>query len=309
MKGIHRMKAIVIRQWGQPFQLEEVAQPVAGDDQVLVRVHAASLNPVDALAAAGHLQSMQSLPFTLGTDFAGEVVSVGSDVMHVKPGDAVYGMIPIRGGAFAEYAAPKSSEVALKPTTLDYIQAAAVPLPVTAAWKAVEGSQLQSGERVLIHGAGGAVGSFALQLATVRGAYIIASDLPEKTSLLQEQGADEILDAQVQRFEDVVKDVDVVLNFATTKLEAGSYAVLKAGGRYATTLQVEAQAEADQRGIQTTAVFATPTAEMLSQVAQLIDSGKVKVLVQRTFPLSDVKEAMAYQQSATQPGKIALTVK
>jgi NADPH:quinone reductase-like Zn-dependent oxidoreductase len=151
---------------------------------VLVRVHAASLNPVDFSIAAGYLQSMLSGPMTLDTDFAGEVVSVGPDVTHVNPGAAVFGMIPIRSGSLAEYAVPKSNEVAAKPATLDSVQVATVPLAITAAWQALGLAQLQRGERVLIHGAGGGVGSFAVQLAKGRGAYVIASDLPEKIGLL-----------------------------------------------------------------------------------------------------------------------------
>ena len=129
------MKAARLNQWGQPYQIEDVPQPTPSNDEVLVRVHAASINPVDSAVAAGYLQAMINVPLTAGTDFAGEVVSVGSDVSHVKPGDAVYGMIPVRGGAFAEYVAPKAHEVAHKPQSLNYVQAAAVPLAALAAWQ------------------------------------------------------------------------------------------------------------------------------------------------------------------------------
>jgi NADPH:quinone reductase-like Zn-dependent oxidoreductase len=194
-RNVNLMKAVRVNQYGQPVQVEDIPQPTPGKDEVLVRVHAASLNPVDSFWIAGYLQAMQQLPLTPGTDFAGEVVSAGADVTHVKPGDAVYGMIPVRGGAFAEYAVPKGHEVALKPRSLNYEQAAAVPLTALAAWQTlINFAQVQSGERVLILGAGGSVGSFGVQLAKDKGATVIACDLPGKGAFLQELGADEIID-------------------------------------------------------------------------------------------------------------------
>lgn len=303
------MKAVRINQWGQPMQVDNVAQPTPGSDEVLVRVHAASLNPVDSFAALGYVQAMQTLPLTLGTDFAGEVVAVGADVTHVKAGDAVYGMIPIRGGAFAEYALPKAKEVALKPTSLTYHQAAAVPLSAVAAWQSLfELAQVQSGERVLIHGAGGSVGSFAVQFAKNKGAYVIAVDLPEKATFLNQLVVDQFIDAQAQQFENIAKDVDVVLNFANDALVERSFGVLKSGGRYVTTLQKPTSEEAAKRGIRVEAAFAQPTPDTLSQIAALIDAGTVKVLVQRQFPLDEVQAAFDYRQSATSPGKVVLSI-
>jgi NADPH:quinone reductase-like Zn-dependent oxidoreductase len=303
------MKAVRINQWGQPVQLEDVPQPTPNSDEVLVRVHAASINPVDSFVAAGYLQSMLSVPLTPGTDFAGEVVSVGADVQHVKAGDAVYGMIPIRGGAFAEYAAPKAHEVALKPQSLDYVQAAAVPLAALAAWQTLfDLAQLQSGERVLIHGAGGAVGSYAVQLAKDKGAYAIGSDIPEKAGFLQQLGVDQIINAQTQRFEDVVSDVDVVLNYASADLLERSYNVLKPGGRYATTFEQPPQEEAERRGIRAYGVFTQPTVDHLTALAQVIDAGKVNVFVNRTFPVGEAQAALEYRQTGTTPGKIVLTL-
>jgi NADPH:quinone reductase-like Zn-dependent oxidoreductase len=303
------MKAVRINQWGQPYQIEDVSQPIPGNDEVLVRVHAASVNPVDSSVAAGYLQAMVSVPMTAGTDFAGEVVSVGADVTHVKPGDAVYGMIPIRGGAFAEYATPKAKEVGHKPTSLDYTQASAVPLPAMAAWQCVfELAQLQAAERVLIHGAGGAVGSLAVQLAKNLGAYVIASDIAAKGGVLRELGADQIIDAQAERFEEVIEPVDVVLNFATDELVQRSYSVLKSGGRYVTTLQQPPQEEAERLGIRTASAFAQPNPDLLDQVAGLIDDGKLKVWVSEVFPLDEAQAALERRQTSTTLGKIVLTV-
>lgn len=303
------MKAVRINQWGQPLQIEDIAQPAPNSDEVLVRVHAASLNPVDSFVAAGYLQSMLTTPLTAGTDFAGEVVAVGAEVTHVKPGDAVYGMIPMRGGAFAEYVAPKAHEVAHKPQSLDYVQAAAVPLSALAAWQTLfDLAQMQSGERVLIHGAGGAVGSYAVQLAKDAGAYVIGSDIPEKAAFLRELGVDQIINALEQRFEDVVGEVDVVLNYANGDLLERSYNVLKSGGRYATTFEQPPQEEAERRGIRSFGVFTQPSVRHLTTLAEVIDAGKVNVFVNRTFPVHEAQAAMEYRQTGTTHGKIVLTL-
>jgi NADPH:quinone reductase-like Zn-dependent oxidoreductase len=302
------MKAVRINQWGQPLQIEDIPQPTPGSDEVLIRVHASSLNPIDSIVAAGYLQSMLQVPMTAGTDFAGEVVSVGAEVTHVQPGDAVYGMIPIQGGSFAEYFAPKGALTARKPQSLDFVQAAAVPLPALAAWEAVfDLAQIQAGERVLILGAGGNVGSFAVQLAKNQGAYVIASDAATKADYIQDLGADEVLDSQAQSF-DGISPVDVVLNFASEDLVERAYAVIKAGGRYATSLQKTAPEGVDVRGIRGSSIYVKPSTERLAQIAELFDAGKLKVLVSRTFPFSEINEAYAARQSATEPGKIGVTI-
>jgi NADPH:quinone reductase-like Zn-dependent oxidoreductase len=303
------MKASRINQWGQSIQIEDISQPVMEQDEVLVHVYAASLNPVDSSVVAGNLHSMLSLPFTIGTDFAGEVVAVGANVAHLKPGDAVFGMIPIRGGAFAEYAHPKGNEVALKPQSLNYIQAAAVPLVSLAAWQTIiDFVQVQKGERVLIHGAGGNVGSVAVQLAKEKGAYVIANDLPEKRNFLEELAVDAIIDAKTQRFEDVVGEVDVVLNYAKADLLERSYNALKSGGRYATTFQQPPLEEAERRGVRSFGVFTQPTVEHLTQIARLIDGGKLKIYIDRTYPMGEVQTAMEYLQQETTIGKVVLTI-
>lgn len=301
------MKAVRIHQWGDALQVEDIDVPTPAADEVLVRVHAAALNPVDSFIVAGYLQAMVSVPLTPGTDFAGEVVRVGADVTHVQAGDAVYGMIPMRGGAFAEYATPKGYEVARKPESLDYVHAASAPLAAMAAWQSVfDLAHVQSGERVLILGAGGSVGAFAVQFAKDKGAYVIAADLPAKLELLHSLGADHVIDVSATAFEVEAGGVDVVLNFASDTLVERAYSVLSEGGRYVTTLQQPAQEEAERRGIRSVAAFAQPSVDHLSQLAALIDAGKVKVWVQRTFPLDEAQEALEYRQSDTTPGKVVL---
>jgi NADPH:quinone reductase-like Zn-dependent oxidoreductase len=303
------MKAVRINEWGKPVQIEEVTQPAPGKDEVLVRVRAASVNPVDVFVAAGALQSMLSVPMTLGTDFAGEVVSVGADVKHVRQGDAVYGMRAMQGGIYAEYTVAKAHEVAAKPRSLDFAQAAAVPLAGLSAWQTLNNlAQLQAGERVLIHGAAGGVGTFAVQLAKAKGAYVIASDKSGKESFLRQLGADEVITADRQPFEEAAGKVDVVLDLVGGDLVERSFNVLKPGGRYVTTAGQPSAEEAARRGIQAMGAFTQPSIDDLTSVARLIDAGKLKVIVNRTFPMHETQVALAFQQQADTRGKVVITV-
>jgi NADPH:quinone reductase-like Zn-dependent oxidoreductase len=302
------MKAVRVNQWGQPLSVDDVAQPAPGKDEVLVRVHAASINPVDVYAAGSYLKDVQQLPLTVGTDFAGEVVAAGADVTHVKPGDEVYGLIPMRGGAFAEYAVAKGSEVARKPRSVNYEQAAAVPLAALSAYQTlVEFAQVKPGDRVLIHGAAGAVGSFAVQMAKAKGAYVIAHANPGKEDYLKQLGADEIINAQAQKFEDA-GPVDIVLNFANNDVQDRSYDVLKPGGRYATVVGQPDAAETERRGIRGQGIMTQANVDHLAELAKKIDAGELKVLVKRTFPLAQAAQALEFQTTDKAPGKIVLVI-
>jgi len=276
----------------------------------LVRVHAAGLNPFDTAIWAGYLSFMVTAPLTLGTDFAGEVVAVGADIQHVAAGDAVYGSVPGHSGTFAEFTIAKAHEIAHKPRSLDYIHAAAVPLPSMAAWQTLfEKAQLQRGERVLIHGAAGTVGSLAVQLAKGQGAYVYGTDIPEKAQFIQGLGIDRFINAQAERFEDIVADVDIVLDYVGGEYLERSYNVLKPGGRYVTSLLGDTlQDEPVRRGIRSFGLGAYPRADLLAKVAELVDEGKLKVSVNRTFPLADAAAAMDFRLKTTAPGKVVLTI-
>jgi NADPH:quinone reductase-like Zn-dependent oxidoreductase len=302
------MQAIRVNRWGQPVQLEEIPQPAPGDDEVLVRVHASSINPIDGIIAAGNMASMYTLPMTLGTDFSGEVVAAGSNVDHVKPGDAVYGMSLSRG-TFAEYAAVKAVGVAHKPKSIDDAHAAAVPLAGLTAWQTLFNlAQLKSGEHILIHGAAGNIGTFAVQLAKEKGAYVTGSDMSGKATFLRELGADQVIDAQAQRFEEVVDHVDVVLDLVGRDLVERSFNVLKTGGRYVTSAAQPSQEEAERRGIKAYSTFTQPTVEELTKLADLIDAGKLKVFVHRVFALAETQEALTYKPPADAEGKVIVTI-
>jgi NADPH:quinone reductase-like Zn-dependent oxidoreductase len=306
------MKAIRINEWGQPATLEEIAQPTPGPREVLVRVRAASVNKVDWTIAAGYLQGMLTAPMTLGTDFAGDVVAVGAEVTHVQPGDAVYGFIPLTSGSFAEYVVAQSTQVARKPQSLDYSQAAAVPLVATTAWQALfDIAQVQPGERVLIHGAGGGVGGFAVQFAKHAGATVIGTAGADKAARLHELSIDQHVDSQAQPFEEVVRDVDVVFDTVGVDMPARSYGVLKPGGRLVTSAaqitpeDTEAQAA---RGLRVSGMLAQPNPAQLAQIADLIDAGKVKVSVGQVLPLEQAQEALERVKAQHLPGKVVLNI-
>jgi NADPH:quinone reductase-like Zn-dependent oxidoreductase len=304
------MKAARVNAWGTPVQIEDIPRPTPNTDEVLVRVHAASINPFDTAVLAGYMSFMATPPITLGTDFAGEVVAVGADITHVQPGDAVYGLVVLRSGTFAEYTTAKAHELSHKPTSLDYIHAAALPLPSMAAWQSLfDLAQLQSGERVLIHGVAGNVGGLAAQLAKEKGAYVYGTDIPEKANHSQSLGVDRFINTRDERFEDVVEDVDIVLDYVGGEYLDRSYTVLKSGGRYVSSLVMETpQEEAQRRGIRSMGLGSQPRADLLAAVAERIDAGKLNVVVNRTFPLDAVEAAMAYRLHTTAPGKVVLTI-
>lgn len=302
------MKAVRINAWGQPVQIEDISQPAPANDEVVVRVHAAAVNPVDGAIAAGYLQMMYSAPLTLGTDFAGEVVAVGADVQHVKPGDIVYGM-SLNRGTFAEYATVKATGVAAKPHSLDNVQAAAVPLAGLSAWQMLfDLAKLQSGERILIHGAGGAIGSFAVQLAKGQGAYVLGHAHAAKAGFVKQLGADEFINTDSQRFEDVVGPVDVVLDTVGGEFVDRSFNVLKQGGRFVTSAAMLAADAGKDQGIVAMGIFTQPIVEELVKLAEAIDAGRLKVFVNRTFPLQEAQTALYYSPENGAPGKVVVIV-
>ncbi len=302
------MKAIRVNEWGKPVQLEDVPQPTPADDEVLVRVRAASINPFDIAVAAGYLSFMAAAPMTLGTDVAGEVVEVGKNVTNFKPGDEVYGAIVIHSGTFAEYTTPKASEIALKPKSLDFIYASAIPLAATAGWQTLfDVVKLQKGERLLIQGVAGSVGTYALQFAKSAGAYVYGTDIPERADLANQLGLDHYVNHTKERVEDVVKDVDAVLDLVGGPHVQESYNVLKRGGRYVGTLAMQMpQEEPERLGIKSYGFGAQPSSEIMAKFADMVDKGKLKVFVNRTFPLEQAAEAMDFRGKTPIPGKVVL---
>jgi NADPH:quinone reductase-like Zn-dependent oxidoreductase len=304
------MKAVRVNAWGQPTVLEDIPQPTPAENEVLVRVMAASLNPFDTFVHAGYMQSFMNLPLTLGTDFSGEVVDVGSGIRHVKPGDAVYGLVPMHPGAFAEYVIAKDNEVTHKPKTLDFVQAAGAPLANMAAHQALfDLGKAKKGEKILVIGAAGAVGASTVQMAKDLGATVYAVDVPERAAFTLDLGADYYVDCNGERYEEATDAVDLVLDYVGGENMTRSCKLLLTGGRYVTSLMMPAEPEeVKTRGILAFGLGTQPRVEDLDDLAQRIDSGRLKVFINTTFPLDQANEAFAYRMQTTKPGKVVLTV-
>ena len=308
------MKAAVLHEHGGPevLKYEDAPRPEPKDDEVLVRVIAAGVNPVDAYVRQGMRPKSGSDqgPMILGYDIAGVVEKAGTKVTKFKAGDAVYAYLPIsRGGGYAEFAIAKEGEMSLKPKNIDFEKAAAVPLAATTAWQAlIDTAKLERGQTVLIHGGSGGVGSFAVQIAKARGAKVIATASTANQDLLKQLGVDQPIDYTTTKFEEVVKDVDVVLNGVRGDTLSKSYGTVKKGGIIVSITDEPDAAECAKHGIRGSRLIAHPDAKVLEELTKLIEANKITPIVSQTFPLMDV--AQAHQQIATghTRGKIVLKV-
>ena len=308
------MKAIVIHQYGgaEVLKYEDVPRPEPKDDQLLVRVIAAGVNPVDGMIRSGMFAKGGSgaFPIILGGDIAGLVEKVGSKITNFKAGDPVFAYVSLdNNGGYAQYALTRERETAAKPKSLTYVQAAAVPIVALTAWQAlVDTAKLSAGQTVLIHGGSGGVGSFAIQIAKARGAKVIATASTANQDLLKELGADVAIDYTKQKFEDVAKDVDVVLDSVGKDTLARSYAVVKKGGFIVSIVARLDQTELGKHGIHGAALSVDPNSQELAEIGKLIDHGKIEVIVSQTFPLSEAKTAQEKVATGHTRGKIVLKV-
>lgn len=306
------MKAVIIREYGGPevLKLEDVPRPEPKENEILVRVIAAGVNPIDAIIREGAYASEfgTNLPLVPGYDIAGVVEKTGAKITKVKVGDAVYGYV-LRGGGYAEYAVASEKELSPKPKSLSFVAAAAVPLAALTAWQAlIDTAKLRAGQTVLIHGGSGGVGTMAIQIAKARGARVIATASTANQDLLKELGADVAVDYTKTKFEDVAKDVDVVLDSVGKDTLARSYGVVKKGGFLATLVSRLDQAELDKHGIRGASISVTPNAAELAEITKLIEAKKIKPVVTRMLSLADA--VAAHQQIMTQHtrGKIVLRI-
>lgn len=309
------MKAVRIHAYGGPEMLhyeDNIPWPALKPDDLLIRVRAAAINPVDWKIREGWLQGFlqHTLPLTLGWDVSGEVIEVGPEAHDFQVGDAVYARPDIeRDGAYAEYIAIKASEAAHKPTTLDHVHAAAVPLAALTAWQSlVDAAQLQAGQTVLIHAAGGGVGSLAVQLAKARGARVIATASAVNIGLVTELGADTFIDYTQTPFEAVAKAVDVVFDTLGGDTQERSWQVLKPGGILVSVVSPPSATLAAERGVRSAFVFIHPSGEQLTAIARLIDDGQMKPVIHTVLPLQEVRQAHAISQGGHARGKIVLRV-
>jgi NADPH:quinone reductase-like Zn-dependent oxidoreductase len=307
------MKAIRFHEYGGPevLRFEEAPNPHTGPRQVLIRVHAAGVNPVDWKLREGRLRGAVdlTLPIIPGGDMAGIVETVGSGVEGFKTGDDVYGMVYIGKAAYAELVAVDASQVAAKPTSLDYVHAAAVPIAGLTAWQALfDWGHLEAGQKVLIHAAAGGVGTFAVQLARWKGAYVIGTASARNADFLRELGADEVIDYHTTRFEDVVTDADVVLDAVGGETQERSWKALKKGGILVSIVSAPSEEAAAAHGVRCAVFMTTASGMQLAQIAGLIDAGHVKVDVETILPLAEARRAHELSESGHTRGKIVLQV-
>lgn len=308
------MKAVRIHNYGGPDVLtyEEAPRPTAGPGEVLIRVHATTVNPFDCAARAGYLHSYfnYTFPLILGTDVSGIVEEVGAGVTDFSPGDSVYTRAGVfRDGANAEYVLAFGAEVAMKPQSLDHIHAAAIPHVTLTAWQAlIEFAALAEGQTILIHAAAGGVGHIAVQLAKLRGAKVFGT-ASVNLDFLSELGVDEAINYATTAFEDVASDVDVVLDLVGAETQQRSWKVLKPGGILISTVQPPSAETALAHGVRQRFLdTAPPMGPTLTEVAKMVDDGQLKLHVSTVLPLQEIRTAHEMIEARHTHGKIVLQV-
>jgi len=315
------MRALVIDRTGAPdeLRLAEVPAPIAVSDELIVRVVAAGINPIDAKTRAGTGVSaaIAAYPAILGNDFSGVVVRAPYEAFPLQPGDEVYGMarVPRTPGTYAEYVPVASMSVARKPARLSHLEAAAVPLAALTAWgMVVDVAGAAPGQRMLIHAGSGGVGHFAVQFAKAFGAHVIATGSTRNLGFLRELGADEVLDYTMQRFDEELSGLDAVIDLIGNvhdQTGSRSLRVLRPGGilvNAPTGSWPTMMAEAAAAGIRATGYKVAPDARTLDRITRLIDDGSVRVHVDRVFDLAAGAEAHRLLEQGHTRGKIVLRV-
>ena len=304
------MKAIQIHAFGGPevLQYVDVPQPQPKANEILVRVHGAGVNPIDWKIREGHFPA--PLPMIMGIDFSGVVESVGSGVTKHRPGDAVFGQVTDESGSYAEYAVALEPAVARKPEGLDHIRAAALPAAGLVSWQALfDTANLTAGQTVLIHGAAGGVGNFAVQFAKWKGARVIGTASGAHVEQVRQLGADEVIDYRKAKFEQVARDVDVVLDTIGGETQERSWQVLKRGGVLASLVQPPSAEKAAAHGARGFFVRQKPNSDQLATIAGLVEKGTVKVNVETVLPLQEARKAQELSKTGHSGGKIVLEVK
>lgn len=303
------MKAIIINEYGdnQVVQLVDAVRPEPRAGELLVRVHAAGVNPLDWKIRDGAGQRMgMRLPIGLGSEIAGTVEQLGQGVTGLKPGDAVFGII--RSGGFADYAIARAGDMALMPAGLDFIEAAAVPLGALTAWQALFGlAGLQPGQRLFITNGSGGVGSLALQIAKSIGAQVTAMASSANQAYVRGLGADEFVSHDLELFENTVREMDVVFDTVGGDIFQRAFAPLKKGGFMVTAVAFP-QDEARQHGVGVARVLCQPDAAQLAAIRTLVEAGRLKAKVGAVLPLADIRQALALVQAGRTRGKVVLQI-
>lgn len=311
------MKAIVIEAYGGKEQLKEkdMPMPKMADNQVLLEVHATSINPIDWKLREGYLKEMQpfEFPIILGWDAAGVIVEIGKDVKDFKVGDRVFVRPELtREGTYAEFIAVEEHLLAKMPDAMTFEEGAAIPLVGLTAWEClVEVAGVKEGDKVLVHAGAGGVGTNAIQIAKSFGAYVAATASSKNKELLESLGADQVVDYKEEAFEEVIKDFDIVLDTLGEDVQEKSFDVLKKGGMLVSIAQPPDEETAKKHGVKTGYVFLQPEGEKLRKLAKLYEEGKLKPVIGETYGFSakDLQDAHAASETHHAKGKIVIKVK
>lgn len=308
------MKAIRIHRFGGPEVLiyEEAPKPEAEEGEVLLQIKAAGVNPVDWKIRAGYLEQMMphTLPLILGLDAAGIVEAVGPGVTQCAIGDEVVAHLTMdRDGAYAEYAVAKADFTAPKPPSANFVTLAALPVAAVTAWKSLfTVGGLEAGQTVLIHAAAGGVGTMAVQLAKWKGAKVIGTASAKNHDFVQSLGADEVIDYNAVKFEDVVQNVDVVFDTMGGDTQERSWGVLKPNGILVSIVSQPSEETAKAQGVRSAHVWGSPDGPILHELVALVASGDLKPVIATTFPLAEARRAQELGETNHTRGKIVLTV-
>jgi NADPH:quinone reductase-like Zn-dependent oxidoreductase len=287
----------------------EQSQPDAG--QVLVTVHAASVNPVDYKIRSGKYAAVKDdrLPYSLGRDFSGLVEKCGAQATKFKPGDEVFGMVNIYGGGYAEKVVVEERAIASKPSDLDHVHAASIPLAGQTAWQGLfRYGHLKAGQTVLVHGGSGGVGHFAIQFAKAKGAKVLTTVSTNNIDFPRKLGADVVIDYKKQRFEDEASELDMVFDLIDGETRERSWKLLRKGGVLVTTLTEPSQDKAKEHGVRATRYTVEADGSELAEIVGLVTAGKVKPYVEKTYPLRSAVDALASLEERHSVGKIVIAV-
>lgn len=308
------MKAVRLHEYGgvEAFKYEDAPRPQPKDDEVLIRVIVAGVNPVDAKLRSGAFKSMMRLqmPWVPGLDVSGVVEKAGAKVSKFKTGDAVFACLNMKShGGYAEYVVANEAQLCAKPTGITHEGVGALPVAASTAWQAlVEIAKVSAGQAVLIHGGSGGVGVFAIQIAKAKGAKVIATASAANQSFLREIGADQAIDYKASKFEDTAKDMDVVLDTVGGDTLKRSYGVVKKGGIIVSVVQPPDPAELKAHEIRGEVFLVSSSGAMLGELAKLVDEKKLKPVVTKVFPLAEAGKAQEAIETGHTRGKLVLRV-
>ena len=304
-----KMKAVVIREYGtnDVVEVHDVDRPEPKAGKVLVKVHAAGVNPIDWKIRGGAGERMgMTLPIHLGGELVGTIEAVGEGVESFQQGDAVFGMV--HTGAFAEYAVARAADMVLKPSNLGFVQAAALPLASSTAWQAMfDKAGLTSGQRLLITNSSGGVGSLAVQFAKARDIHVTAVASGRNEHFVRSLGADDFIDYNSEALEDINQNMDVVFDTAGGETFQRSFKALKKGGVMVTVVAFP-NGEAERYGVTVMRSFTQPSAQNLTAIKDLVEAGKVTPLIDTVLPLEEIKQALALSETGRARGKIVLEI-